>query len=132
LGVEERRTPVGRAETTRKGAGEEEGVADDDFGNDTRKRERGEEGRERRDQDRRNTQKLGGEGTPIDVGAGGVRGSDERGHRRAEETHNRVPTQFKATQLDVAIAVWANAISARGAQPNLSILLLNNASEQHY
>jgi hypothetical protein len=31
-----------------------------------------------------------------------------------------VPTQFKATQLVVAIAVWANAISARGAHPNLS------------
>ena len=43
-----------------------------------------------------------------------------------------VPTQFKATQLVVAIAVWANAISARGAHPNLSILLLNNASEQYY
>ena len=43
-----------------------------------------------------------------------------------------VPTQFKATQLVVAIAVWANAISARGAHPNQSILLLNNASEQYY
>ena len=43
-----------------------------------------------------------------------------------------VPTQFKATQLVVAIAVWANAISARGAHPNLSILLLNDASEQYY
>ena len=43
-----------------------------------------------------------------------------------------VPTQFKATQLVVAIAVWANAISARGAHPNLSILLRNNASEQYY
>ena len=47
--------------------------------------------------------------------------------------YNRgIPTQFKATQLVVAIAVWANAISARGAHPNLSILLLNNASEQYY
>ena len=41
--------PVGRAETTRKGEGEEEGVADDDHGNNTRKRERGEEERERVD-----------------------------------------------------------------------------------
>jgi hypothetical protein len=49
LGVEEWRTPVGRAETNRKGEGEEGGVADDDCGNDTIKRERGEEGRERRD-----------------------------------------------------------------------------------
>jgi hypothetical protein len=55
------------------------GVVDDDFGNDARKRERGEEGRERRDQDRHNTQKLGGGGIPIDTGTGGVRGSDERG-----------------------------------------------------
>jgi hypothetical protein len=31
----------------------------------------------------------------------------------------------------VAIAVWANAISARGAHPDLSILLLN-APEKHY
>jgi hypothetical protein len=44
----------------------------------------------------------------------------------------QVPTQPKATQLVVAIAVWANAISARGAHPNLSILLLNDASEQRY
>jgi hypothetical protein len=44
----------------------------------------------------------------------------------------KVPTQFKATQLVVAIAVWANAISARGARPDLSIPLLNNASEQCY
>jgi hypothetical protein len=60
LGVEEWRIPVGRAETTRKGEGEEGGVADDGFGNDKRKRERGEEGRERRrrDQDRCNTQKT--------------------------------------------------------------------------
>jgi hypothetical protein len=42
-----------------------------------------------------------------------------------------VPTQFKATQLAVAIAVWAKAVSARGAHPNLSILLLNDASEQY-
>jgi hypothetical protein len=48
LGVEEWRIPVGRAETIKEGVGEEEGVADDDCGNDTRKRERGEEGRERR------------------------------------------------------------------------------------
>ena len=89
MGVEEWRIPVGRAETTRKGEGEEEGVADDDCGNNTRKRERGEEGRERRDQDRCKTQKLGGEGMPIDIGTGGVRGSDERGRqegRRDAET----------------------------------------------
>jgi hypothetical protein len=43
-----------------------------------------------------------------------------------------VPTQFNVTQLVVASAVWANAISARGAHPDLSILLLNNASEQHH
>jgi hypothetical protein len=30
----------------------------------------------------------------------------------------------------VASAVWANAISARGAHPGLSILLLNDESEQ--
>ena len=47
-------------------------------------------------------------------------------------SNGSIPTQFKATQLVVAIAVWANAISARGAHPNLSILLLNNASEQYY
>jgi hypothetical protein len=70
LGVEEWRIPVGRAETTRMGKGEEEGVADDDCGNDTRRRERGEEGWERRDQDRHNTHKLEGEGMPIDVGTG--------------------------------------------------------------
>jgi hypothetical protein len=35
-------------------------VADDDCGNNARKRERGEEGRERRDQDRYNTQKSEG------------------------------------------------------------------------
>ena len=45
MGVKEWRIPVGRAETTRKGEGEEEGVADDDCGDNTRKRERGEEGR---------------------------------------------------------------------------------------
>jgi hypothetical protein len=33
--------PVGRAETTRKGEGEEEGVADDDHGNNTRKEKEG-------------------------------------------------------------------------------------------
>ena len=92
MGVEEWRIPVGRAETTRKGEGEEERVADDDCGNNTRKRERGEEGRERRDQDRCKTQKLGGEGVPIDIGTGGVRGSDERGDRKAEERQKRVQT----------------------------------------
>ena len=92
LGVEEWRIPVGRAETTRKGEGEEEGVAGDDCGNNTRKRERGEEERERRDQGRYNAQKKGGEGAPIDVGTGGVRGSDERGDRRAEERQKRVQT----------------------------------------
>ena len=92
LGVEEWRIPVGRAETNRKGEGEEEGVADGDCGNNTRKRERGEEGRERRDQDRYKTQKLGGEGMPIDIGTGGVRGSYERGDRKAEERQKRVQT----------------------------------------
>jgi hypothetical protein len=61
LGVEEWKIPVGRTETTRKGEGEEEGVADGDCGNNTRKRERGEDGRGRRDQGRCKTQKLGGE-----------------------------------------------------------------------
>jgi hypothetical protein len=97
LGVEEWRIPVGRAETTRKGEGEEEGVADDDCGNDTRKRERGEAGRERRDQDRYKTQKLGGEDTPIDAGTGGARGSDERGDRKAEERQKRVQTWSEGT-----------------------------------
>ena len=97
MGVEEWRIPVGRAETNRKGEGEEEGVADDDCGNNTRKRERGEEGRERRDQDRYNTQKSGGEGTPIDIGTGGVRGSDERGDRRAEERQKRVQNEGNGT-----------------------------------
>ena len=92
MGVEEWRIPVGRAETNRKGEGEEEGVADGDCGNNTRKRERGEEGRERRDQGRYKTQKLGGEGMPIDIGTGGVRGSDERGDRKAEERQKRVQT----------------------------------------
>jgi hypothetical protein len=55
-----------------------------DCRNDARKRERGEEGRERRDQDRHNTQKSGGEGAPIEIGTGGVRESDERGDRRLE------------------------------------------------
>ena len=55
-----------------------------------------------------------------------------RPDRRGACVAGAVPTQFKATQLVVAIAVWANAISARGAHPNLSILLLNNASEQYY
>jgi hypothetical protein len=44
LGVEEWRTPVGRAETTRKGEEEEERVADDDHDNHARckkKRKRG-------------------------------------------------------------------------------------------
>ena len=71
---------------------EEEGAADDDHGNNTRKRERGEEERERRDQGRYIAQKKGGEGAPIDVGTGGVRGSDERGVRRAEERQKRVQT----------------------------------------
>jgi hypothetical protein len=94
--------PVGRAETTRKkGEGEKERVADDDFGNNARKRERGEDGRERRDQDQCNTQKSGGEGVPIDVGTGGVRGvdrgSDERGDRTAEERQKRVQTESEVT-----------------------------------
>ena len=41
-----------------------------------------------------------------------------------------IPTQFKATQLVVAIAVWATQRSYPDF--NLSILLLNNASEQYY
>ena len=48
--------------------------------------------RERRDQDRYKTQKLGGEGMPIDIGTGGVRGSDDRGDRKAEEKQKRVQT----------------------------------------
>ena len=97
MGVEEWGIPVGRAETTRKGEGEEERVADDGCGNDTRKRERGEEGRERRDQDRYNAQKSGGEGTPIDIGTGVVRGSDERGDRMAEERQKRVQNEGNGT-----------------------------------
>ena len=72
-------------------------MADDDCGNNTRKRERGEDGRERRDQDRHNTQKLGGRGMPIDTGTGGVRGSDERGDRTAEERQKRVQTESEVT-----------------------------------
>ena len=72
-------------------------MADDDCGNNTRKRERGEEGRERRDQDRYKTQKLGGRGIPIDTGTGGVRGSDERGDRTAEERQKRVQTESEVT-----------------------------------
>ena len=76
----------------RKGEGEEGRVADDDCDSHARKSERGEEGRESRDQGRCNTQKSGGEGTPIDVCTGGLRGSDERGDRTAEERHKRVQT----------------------------------------
>jgi hypothetical protein len=90
LGVGKWRIPVRRAETNRKGEGDEGGVADDDCGNVARKRERGEGGRERTDQDRCTTQNLGGRGAPIDAGTGGVRGSDERGDRTAEERHKRV------------------------------------------
>jgi hypothetical protein len=72
LGVEEWGTPVGRAETTRKGEGEEERVADDGHDSHARKSERGEEGRERRDQGRCNTQKSGGAGAPTGVGTGGM------------------------------------------------------------
>jgi hypothetical protein len=97
LGVEEWRTPVGRAETTRKGEGEEERAANGDHDSHARKSERGEEGRERRDQGRHNTQKPGGEGTPIGVGAGEVRGSDERGDRRAEERQKRVQNEGSGT-----------------------------------
>jgi hypothetical protein len=92
FGVEKWRIPVGRAETTRKGEREEEGAADDDHWNNARKRERGEEERERRDQGRHNAQKKGGEPVPIDVRTRGVRGSDERGDRRAEERQKRVQT----------------------------------------
>jgi hypothetical protein len=60
LGVGEWRIPVGRAETARKGEGEEGRVVDGDHDNHARKNERGEEGRERRDQGRHNTQKPGG------------------------------------------------------------------------
>jgi hypothetical protein len=41
-----------------------------------------------------------------------------------------VATQFKATQLVVAMAVWATQRS--DPDFNLSILLLNDASEQYY
>jgi hypothetical protein len=43
-----------------------------------------------------------------------------------------VPTQFKATQLVVAIAVWAIPVglTLKLLDFNLSILLLNDASEQ--
>ena len=99
MGFEEWRIPVGRAETTRKGEREEKGAADGDHGNTTRKRERGEEGRERRDQDqgRYNAQKMGGEGIPIYVGTGGVRGSDERGDRTAEKRQKRVQNEGNGT-----------------------------------
>jgi hypothetical protein len=92
LGFKEWRTPVGRAEMTRKGEGEEGRVADDDQYTHQRKSDRGAGGRERRDQGRCNTQKSGGEGTSTDVGMGGVRGSDERGDRGAEERQKRVQT----------------------------------------
>ena len=36
--------------------------------------------------------KMGREGTPVDVGTGGVRGSNERGDRRAEERQKRLQT----------------------------------------
>ena len=75
-----------------EGRGRGGGVTDGDCGNNTKKRERGEEGRERRDQGRYNTQKLRGKGMSIDTGTGGVRGSDERGDRTAEERHKRVQT----------------------------------------
>jgi hypothetical protein len=68
-----------------------------DHGSHARKRERGEEGRERRDQGRHNTQKSGGEGAPIGVGTGGVRGGDERGDRRAEERQKRVQNEGNGT-----------------------------------
>jgi hypothetical protein len=89
LGVEEWRIPVGRAETTREGEGEEEVVAGDDHGNNTRKRERGK-------RNGRGGTRVGGKRKnrarcmSIDVGTGGVRGSDERGDRRAEERQKRV------------------------------------------
>jgi hypothetical protein len=83
------RIPVGRAETTRKGEGEEKGAANDDHGNNTRKRKRGKEGRERMDRGWHIAQKLEG-GAPIDIRTGGVRGSYERGNRRAEERQKRV------------------------------------------
>ena len=62
------------------------------------------------------------------------------GHPRAHRYRAHlapVPTQFKATQLVVAIAVWAIpgglSITYRSyCVFNLSILLLNNASEQYY
>jgi hypothetical protein len=48
--------------------------------------------------------------------------------------HGAVPTQFKATQLVVAIAVWAIPVglTLKLLDFDLSILLLNNASEQYY
>ena len=97
MGVKEWRIPVGRAETTRKGEGEEEGVADDDCGDNTRKKRKRGGGTERRDQGRYTTQKLGGEGVPIDIGTGKVRGSDERGDRRAEERQKRVQNEGNGT-----------------------------------
>jgi hypothetical protein len=89
LGVEEWRTPVGRAETTRKGKGEER-RGEWPTTTMTAMQEKAKEGRrDGRDQGRRNTQKPGGEGTPIGIGTVGVRGSDERGDRRAEERQKR-------------------------------------------
>jgi hypothetical protein len=46
------------------------------------------------------------------------------------QPYTSVPTQFKATQLVVAIAVWATQRS--DPDFSLSILLLNNESEQYY
>ena len=101
----ERRREPEKGEEKRKAEGTREGVeikqagkarggggGGGDHSSNTRKHERGEEGRERRDQGRHNTQKSGGEGTPTDIGTGGVRGSDERGDRTAEERHKRVQT----------------------------------------
>jgi hypothetical protein len=133
LGVEEWRTPVGRAETTRKGEGEEESVADDDYDSHARKSERGEEGRERRDQGRHNAQKSGGEGTPIGIGTGGVRGSDERGDRRAEERQKRAQTdgewermgegRQRAEEIETERTRGGNVIGGEGSERSPSSLL---------
>ena len=51
-------------------------------------RERGEEGRDRREEGRRTAQKLEGGSVPSDIITGGAQGSDERGDRTAGERQN--------------------------------------------
>ena len=98
-GEEKRKAEGTREGVERKQAGKARGGGGGggDHSSNTRKHERGEEGRERRDQGRYNTQKSGGEGTSIDIGTGGVRGSDERGDRRAEERQKRVQNEGNGT-----------------------------------